>query len=109
MLFVLDAPAIIAVGWEADDPDAAFDALTDVVQDGEACFADQVLDELGRLARRGTPYMWAGAVAGSGCPRGAAYNYLQWVVHDFSSVADLTSSQSQESAAAYVAAQALEV
>jgi hypothetical protein len=83
MLFVFDAPAIIAVASEARDPEPAFDALTDLVQNEQLSFADAVLDELGRLARREIAHTWAKAIAGSRCHRGAAYNYVEWVMHDF--------------------------
>jgi hypothetical protein len=107
--YVVDAPALVSVPLQAPDPADVFTSMVEFVKNNELCYANEVVDELGRTARGEQPLMWAQACAGNRCNRGAAYNYAEWVGHDFPDIVDTTARDTQESAAPYVVAQALEL
>ena len=46
MLYVLDGPAILSVTLECSDENEVFLSLTEMLDDGELCFCDEVLPEL---------------------------------------------------------------
>jgi hypothetical protein len=108
-LYVIDAPAIVSVPLEVGDPNTVFLGMTRLLDDNCLCFSDDVVDELERTARGEQPLVWAKGAADKRAHKGASYNYVLWVGHDFPSIIDVTARDTQESAAMYVVAQALEL
>lgn len=109
MLYVADSAAIIEVQNSRPNSSACFNGMTALVEESSLCFPDEVIEELGRLAKDEAGHVWARAVSGSRCHRGAPFNYVTWVLQECSGLVDATALASQEPAAVYVAAQALQL
>lgn len=103
MLHVLDVSAINAAGRQPNAP-LIFEALDDLIKDKRACFPDEVLEELERLARGEFTYTWTKAVATDRCDKGAAYKHVQSVAHLVPNLVDADAEH--ESSAVAVLAQA---
>ncbi len=109
MLYVLDGPAILSVSLEVSDENAVFVGLSELLDDGDLCFCDEVLPELDRLAKGEAGRTWARTAAPNRAHKGASYLAIEFVAQDFSEIIDTTARDTQESAALYVVAQALEL
>jgi hypothetical protein len=109
VIYVVDTSTVIAVQVARTDTDACFIAMTGLVNESRLCFPNEVVEELERLGKDGPSLNWAKAVSNSRCHKGAPYNYTEWVLAEFGGLVDLTASATQESAAVYVAAQALQI
>jgi len=103
VLHVFDVSALNAAG-RYRNASLVFEALGDLIEDKQACFPDDVLGELERLARGEFTYTWAKAIAPSRCEKGAAYKHHQAIAHQ---VPDLIDHEAEhESSVVAVAAQA---
>lgn len=109
VLYVLDGPAIVTVSLEVSDDNEVFMGLTDLLDDGEVCFCDEVVPELERLAKGDPALTWAKTAAPNRAYKGASYLTIEFVAQDFKEIIDTTARDTQESAALYVVAQALEL
>ena len=109
MLYVLDGSSIVSVPILVGDYNEAFIGMTDLLAGGDVCFCDEVIDELARTARNEQPYVWARTSAASRAHKGAQYPTIEYVVQDFDAIIDETARDTQEPAALYVVAQALEL
>lgn len=107
MIYVVDGPAIVSVPLIAPDPSAVFLGMTDLLNDGNLCFPNEVVDELERTARKESPLMWAKGCAPNRTNKGAPYRFIEWVGQDFPSLIDATARDTHETGAVYVVAQAL--
>jgi hypothetical protein len=83
--------------------------MTDLVNESKLCFPTEVVEELERLAKAEAAFIWAKAVAGSRCHKGAPYNYTAWVLETCADIVDETALASQEPAAPFVAAQGVQL
>jgi hypothetical protein len=108
-MYVLDGPAIVSVPLQVANPSDVFLGLTDLLDARELCFCNEVLDELDRIAKGEPALVWARSSAPNRAHKGSAYRYSVWVGHDFRELTDTTARDTQESAATYVVAQALEL
>lgn len=103
VIYVFDAHAINATGRQSHAP-LIFDVLYDLICESLACFPDEVVEELKRLAKGEFTYSWVKAAASSRFDKGAAYKHYQAVT---SLVPDLVDDYAEyESSAACVLAQA---
>jgi len=109
VLYVLDGPAVVSVPLEVDDANVVFLAMTDLLDNGDLCFCNEVVDELERTARGEPPLVWAKTAGPNRAHKGAAYDYWEWVAHKFEAIIDTTARDTQVSAALQVVAQALEL
>jgi hypothetical protein len=73
------------------------------------CFPGEVVEELERLAKEEAALIWAKTAASARCHKGAQFNYVSWVLEVCEDLVDKSALASQEPAAPYVAAQALEL
>jgi hypothetical protein len=106
-MYVIDGPAIVSVAIRVADPSQVYLGMTDLLDAGQLCFPNEVLEELERTARNEQPLVWARGCSPNRTHKGAAYNYIEWVGHDFPRLIDTTARDTQESGAVYVVAQAL--
>jgi hypothetical protein len=109
VVYVVDAPALVVVPLSVADPNEVFLGLTALLNDGELCFCNEVVDELERTAKGEAPLVWVSGNAANRVHRGPAYNSIEWVAQDFPAIVDTTVRDTHESAALYVCAQALEL
>lgn len=109
MLYILDGPAIVSVPLQVENPSEVFLGMTRLLENGDLCFCGEILDELDRLARGEQALVWARSSAGNRAHKGAAYPSIEWVAQDFEAIIDTTARDTQEPAALYVVAQALEL
>ena len=70
MLNVLDCSALLELPEMVADLGSALDTFTDLVDDGELTFCDEVLAELKKRALGDAVYTWAKAVAPTQGSRG---------------------------------------
>jgi hypothetical protein len=106
-LYVADAFAINAVPDVALRDGEMFNVLTQMVEDGELVFPNEVIAGLERLARDEQPHVWARAVAQSRRHKGATYAQVQWVMRQVGTLVDPDAEF--ESGGAFVVAQAREL
>jgi hypothetical protein len=109
---VIDGSAIVSVSIEFKDPIKAnpvYIGMTDLLNRGDLCFCDQVVEELERTVRAEPPLMWASGCATGRPHKGAQYPAIEYVAQDFTAIIDGTVRDTQEPAALYVVAQALEL
>jgi hypothetical protein len=109
VLYVIDGPALITLSLGVDDASDILTEMGELIENGTLCFCPEVLAELDRLAKGDMVVAWAHAAAPNRVHKGAAYSVSAWVVHDFPAITDTTARHTQESAAPYVVAQALEL
>lgn len=108
-LYVVDTATLLTIQNERSDASECFDGMTDLVQESRLCFPAEVVEELGRLARGEQALVWAKAVAASRCNKGAPYSFTSWVLESCSGLVDETALATQEPAAPFVAAQAVQI
>lgn len=103
MIHILDASCINAAGRHSNAP-FVLDVLDDLIKDRQACFPDEVLLELERLAKGEFTYSWLKATSNNRFNKGAAYKHHQYVAHQVPSLVD--DDAQYESSAVAVLAQA---
>jgi hypothetical protein len=86
-VYVFDGSSIIAVGLRQDAAQI-FELFGDLIHANRACFCDEVLDELSRLAREEQANTWAKAIASSRCHKGASYKIWGWVAQNVPDLID---------------------
>jgi rRNA-processing protein FCF1 len=109
LLYVIDTAALLTIQNGRSDSANCFLGMTDLVNESKLCFPNEVVEELERLAREEEALVWAKTASSSRCHKGAPYNYVAWVLQACEDIADKSAHVSQEPAAPYVAAQALEL
>jgi hypothetical protein len=107
--YVFDASAIVSVQLCSVAPNVVLAEMARRLNAGGLCFCNEVLDELERLARDEAPLAWAVASASSRANKGAPYKCIAWVAEDFKAIVDETARSTQEPAALYAVAQALDL
>jgi hypothetical protein len=103
MLYILDVSAINLAG-RRDNAPLILEALGDLIESSVACFPDEVLAELERLARGEFTYTWAKAAAPNRFDKGASYKVLASTSHQVRGLVDIYAEY--ESSACAVLAQA---
>jgi hypothetical protein len=109
LLYVVDTATLLTIQNDRPDGPQCFLGLTDLVNESRLCFPTEVVEELERLAKDEAALIWAKTAASARCHKGAPFNYVTWVLEVCEELADLSAPASQEPAAPYVAAQALEL
>lgn len=109
MLYVLDSATLLTIQNFRNDAADLFDGMTTLVQDSRLCFPPEVVEELRRLAHKEQALVWARAVPDSRCNKGAPDNYTSWVLYSCPTLVDGTALANQETAAPFVAAQAVQI
>lgn len=109
MLHVVDTASLLTIQNFREDAVDCFVGMTDLVKESQLCFPAEVIDELERLAKGESALVWAKAVSDSRCNKGASYNYTEWVLASCPTLLDDTALATQEPAAPFVAAQAVQL
>jgi Domain of unknown function (DUF4411) len=109
VVYVLDGSSIVSVPILIAEPNETFIELASMLDSGRICFCDEVVSELARTARGEAPYVWARTSAASRRYKGAQYPTIEYVAQEFAQIIDPGVSDTQECAALYVLAQALEL
>jgi hypothetical protein len=105
-VYVFDGSSIITAGLLDDAPEI-FDLFGELIHGHRACFPDEVLAELGRLAKDEHPNTWAKGIAPTRCHKGASYKIFGWVAQNVQDLIDYDAEHSSPAAA--VLAQAREL
>jgi hypothetical protein len=95
VIYIADASGLNAVEHLASDANAAFNALTDLVNEHELCFCESVPKCLARFWPEGQALVWAKAIAGSRREdlRGPALSDIHWVTHNVVGLIDPDASE----------------
>jgi rRNA maturation endonuclease Nob1 len=109
LLYVVDTAALLTIQNDRSDGPNCFLGLTDLINESKLCFPTEVVEELERLAKEEAALIWAKTAASARCHKGAPFNYVSWVLEVCEDLVDKSALASQEPAAPYVAAQALEL
>lgn len=88
MNWAIDGSAINRIAAESLNYNATFSALTELVEDGKLCFADEVIDELERTAENEPGALWAATVKGQRHHKGANMSTQAWVVRNVEDIVD---------------------
>ncbi len=88
MNWAIDGSAINRIAAESSNYNVTFSALTELVEDGELCFADEVVDELERTAENEPGALWAATVKDRRHHKGANMTTQAWVVRNVEDIVD---------------------
>lgn len=103
MRWTIDGSAINRVAAESANFNATFSQLTILVEDGELCFCDEVVDELARTAENEPGALWAVTVKGYRLHNGANMATQRWVMGNVDRIVD---ADARNDAMPYVLSQA---
>lgn len=103
MKWTIDGAAINRIAEQSSNYNAAFDAMTKLVADGELTFCDELVGELQRTAENEPGALWANTVKSQRQNTGAGMATLGWVMRNVKAVQD---PEDRHDAAPHVIAQA---
>ncbi|MGK2938486.1 MAG: DUF4411 family protein [Solirubrobacteraceae bacterium] len=103
MRWTIDGSAINRIAAESNNYNAVFAALTELVEDDELTFCDELVEELQRTAENEPGALWAASVKGQRNHKGAGMTTLSWVMRNVEGIVD---EQGRNDAMPYVLAQA---
>lgn len=107
MQYVCDAAALLAIETDYENSGEIFNRFTDLVGDGDLTYPDEVVAELGRIAKDEAPHVWARAAKKERLQGAASYETLRWVTNNVRELVD--SSAEHESSGPAVLALAVEL
>lgn len=103
MRWTIDGSAINRIAAESTNYNVVFQKLTDLVEQDELTFCDELVDELERTAENEPGALWATSVKGQRNHKGATMPTLSWVMRNIERILD---AQARNDAMPYALAQA---